>query len=572
MIVYVVLNIEDALRKRATYAIETVLEAIGVGYQFRDALVGDEEMVLCYGGSAFPPVSGHTIWIQCPCCPWLLHPEWDMKRFGHIDQSMRHLSYAGGSIPFWGDVTGGRGDRWAVTAPRGKKGGCRLRADLFGNVFFHLSRLEEWYTKERDTRDRFECNRSLLAKAGLLSWPVVDEYIKALGELLEGYCRRTEVPLIRKALWPDGKPFAVCLTHDVDRIKKWTWKRIVYEMLRTLSQLPDDPDATAKCLVAVMKSVARGENPYWNFETLLEDEDGFGAVSSFYFSTERKVKYDPSYTITDDRIQRLIRKLQASDREVGLHASYNAYNAYEDLKAERRDFIRLTGIVPRGLRVHYLRFDEGSTLPNANRLGFGYDTTLGYAEGEGFRAGTSLPFHPFDLSCDEPLGLLEIPFCIMDKTLTDYQNYDAETAEKSARSMWDAIRRFDGLFTILLHQASYDVAEYPYMRAWYRTVLKWMRQEAPFCATAERIADWWIGRIALRLVEARRDDSGAIWHFVSSQRLERMKLSIIVQALIDKLSIEVQGCPYRIEREEECIGLIVGPIEKGREIWISVQC
>ena len=571
MIVSVVMDVHQSLRKRAAYAIGTVLDAAGVGCRFPDALHGDEDIVLSYGASACPSMARHRVWIQCPCCPWLLDLESNREHFVRLDQSLRYLDCGERAIPFWGDVAGGHGDGWAITPPRGKTAACRLRADLFGNVFLHLSRIEEWCITERDQRQRFEWERSSLGKAGLLSRPVVDEYISAFGDLLQQCCQHARVPLIRKALWPGGEAFAVCLTHDVDRVKKWTAKRILREMLSALCQLTGSPDAAGRCFLSVVKSVARRENPYWNLDALLEDEDEFGLASSFYFSTERKLRFDPSYAITEDRIRQAIQLLRARNREVGLHPTYDAFDAYQILKAEHADFVRATGFAPRGLRFHYLRFDERRTLRNADRLGLAYDTTLGYAGAEGFRAGTSLPFHPFDLSSDEPLQLLEMPLCIMDRTLTEYRGYDAHAAQQATRSMWDRVCACHGLFSVLLHQACYDVGEYPYLRPWYRALLSWTRDQEAFCATAEQIADWWVARSAFRLLEARRDASGSAWRFESAHQLRAIKLLLTVPTLPGTPLIEILGPLRRMETEEGRIGLLLGPVQRGQQIRINAS-
>jgi len=54
--------------------------------------------------------------------------------------------------------------------------------------------------------------------------------------------------------WPDGKRFALCLTHDVDRVDK-AWWHCAYYFWNTRS-------------VYHLKSLfTRGKDrPYWNFE------------------------------------------------------------------------------------------------------------------------------------------------------------------------------------------------------------------------------------------------------------------------------------------------------------------
>ena len=54
----------------------------------------------------------------------------------------------------------------------------------------------------------------------LASKPVVDFLENILFNAILTGCHERKIPLVQKSYWPDGKKFAVCLTHDVDEIKK----------------------------------------------------------------------------------------------------------------------------------------------------------------------------------------------------------------------------------------------------------------------------------------------------------------------------------------------------------------
>lgn len=50
--------------------------------------------------------------------------------------------------------------------------------------------------------------------------PVVDFYEKILFDCMLFACEQLNLSIAYKPLWPDGKKFALCLTHDVDRVNK----------------------------------------------------------------------------------------------------------------------------------------------------------------------------------------------------------------------------------------------------------------------------------------------------------------------------------------------------------------
>ncbi|WP_197466416.1 hypothetical protein, partial [Oleiphilus sp. HI0080] len=56
----------------------------------------------------------------------------------------------------------------------------KIDFDLFGTIFFMLSRFEELVSPERDQHDRFPAKASLAYKYGFLERPIVDEYVELL--------------------------------------------------------------------------------------------------------------------------------------------------------------------------------------------------------------------------------------------------------------------------------------------------------------------------------------------------------------------------------------------------------
>ena len=80
-----------------------------------------------------------------------------------------------------------------------------------------------------------------------------------------------------------------------------------------------------------------------------------------------------------------------------------------------------------GHRYHYLRVDPHRNLAPLAGLGFRYDTTLGFPDALGFRAGIAHPFRPWDFARDRPANLVEVPLAVMDATLAE-ERYEALSA------------------------------------------------------------------------------------------------------------------------------------------------
>ncbi|MBN2204997.1 MAG: hypothetical protein JW767_08245, partial [Thermoleophilia bacterium] len=87
-----------------------------------------------------------------------------------------------------------------------------------------------------------------------------------------------------------------------------------------------------------------------------------------------------------------------------------------------------------------------------------YDSSLAFAEHEGFRCGTALPFHPYLLAEERPLRLVELPLAIMDTTLhqPQYRAMTAPAAEGAARAVLERVRESGGAVALLWHNMRFD--------------------------------------------------------------------------------------------------------------------
>ena len=135
-----------------------------------------------------------------------------------------------------------------------------------------------------------------------------------------------------KTRWPQGKKFAVCITHDVDRVKKTYqyFTRFVrflshFQILGAINEIQNG--------FLLFKNIKK--NPYWGFERIIEIENKYNVKSTFFFLNESgKVDlfhpkdwklYLGRYSINDPEIVKIIISLASNGWEIGLHGSYNSF-------------------------------------------------------------------------------------------------------------------------------------------------------------------------------------------------------------------------------------------------------
>jgi peptidoglycan/xylan/chitin deacetylase (PgdA/CDA1 family) len=194
----------------------------------------------------------------------------------------------------------------------------------------------------------------------------------------------------------------------------------------------------------------------------------------------------------------LVETLRGAGAEVGLHPSYRAADDLSLVEEERRALEALAGPVD-GVRYHYLRADP---FRNLAPLAFRYDSSLGYADALGFRAGIARPFHPWDHERNEPADVLEIPVAAMDATLAEphYLGLSPREAERRLLALLDRAAEVGGAFAIIWHTERFDPAT---ARGWdglYFRFIDAVRERDGICVGAGELASPGTSRRAMSRV------------------------------------------------------------------------
>ena len=83
------------------------------------------------------------------------------------------------------------------------------------------------------------------------------------------------------------------------------------------------------------------------------------------------------------------------------------------------------------------------------------DSTLGYADKEGFRCGTGDIFPVFDFHNRRQLELKERPLILMDGTLQQYRRYSIEEAFETIQYFISIGKKYSCPITLLFHNHSF---------------------------------------------------------------------------------------------------------------------
>lgn len=271
-----------------------------------------------------------------------------------------------------------------------------------------------------------------------------------------------------KIIWKDNAPYAVCLTHDVDRIKKQWYHYLVY---------------CNKGIGVQIKSFLqklKGDEPYNNFKRIAELEMSYGARSTFHFLNESHKEMTTNfmgrYKITDKVINHAIKWLDSNGFEIGLHGSYYSYNNEELLRKEKETLERIVGHSVVSTRQHFLNHDETTWKIHKN-IGLKYDSTVGNKK----TTGENLPVFPYYTK----EGILEMPITVMDTVLLT----NREDMQKVLDACADVASR-GGLIMLNFHQRQLRETEYPFVVMTYTRLLETAKKDNAWMATMKEIGEY----------------------------------------------------------------------------------
>jgi signal transduction histidine kinase len=105
-------------------------------------------------------------------------------------------------------------------------------------------------------------------------------------------------------------------------------------------------------------------------------------------------------------------------------------------------------------RQHFLKLKMPQTYQQLLKSGISADYTMGFASLAGFRAGTCTAYYFFDLSRNQRTELLIHPFQVMDVTLKNYLQMEAEDADQLIEELMLEVKKVNGTFISLWHNES----------------------------------------------------------------------------------------------------------------------
>lgn len=363
-------------------------------------------------------------------------------------------------------------------------------------------RLEEHERAQRDQWGCWEYGFSESFHEGRLLEPDVDRWVAE---------RRAELGgrVALEPLWPDGRPFALCMTHDVDLVSESSTPRQALRSMRlSLTERPTTLRGravrAARPGVRAARAVAHGISLAPRADALelcVELERERGVTASYFFTVYPGAagsRYDCLYDFGDRcrfrgervTVAEIAATLDAEGFDVGLHGSYNSALAPGLLPRERASLEAALGREVTTTRQHFLHWEIRTTPRLQAEAGLRADSSLGFNRNLGFRAGTSLPFRHHDVEHGETLDLVQVPLFVHDGALlrADALELGLELAKETLVRSIDRVAEVGGVATLVFHPN--NLARDDYLEL-YTTALDHGLGLGAWFASVRDLDAWW---------------------------------------------------------------------------------
>lgn len=376
---------------------------------------------------------------------------------------------------------------WGIEAGEGTvripRSALRAVTDIAGVV-------AEQETTAADRFGRVPPDRNALVGAGLERTPVISLAARTLGEVARRAAGRRPIRFL--APWPDGRRWAVALTHDVDVVRWWP----VFTALRLSELLRRAEWAQATRVLGTIPGALFGRPVVAALTGLIAAERAQRVSSSWFVlcgtpTLKTMAAGDLTYLPESALARTLLSAILGAGNEVGLHGSFETYLSADAFAHQRRRLAGLVGAEVPGVRQHFLRLRPGRTQRAMAQSGFGYDASIGFPDRNGFRQGLADIAPLWDHEQGRPLPIDEVPVMWMDRALSKYRgNENPEAWINDGLELAEACRSVEGLWTGVWHPNLAPALGFPGAPQAYGRLLEALLAREPYVGTVGELVAW----------------------------------------------------------------------------------
>jgi hypothetical protein len=420
--------------------------------------------------------------------------------------------------------------------------------DLAATVYYHLTRIDEKSCKYPEEIDR-NLTKQRLYKFGRFKIPVVDVLCRWFAEIID----KKEIPLLKKALFPQGQSCGVAVTHDIDRL------HAINPLKKRLFKLIHRFGPTNKNRYEM---ITRAEKRLWIFDKLVSDYQKRDIKATFFFLAKKMENKSYRYDIRIKKIRSLLHMLCENKQEIALHSSRYAFDRKKRYHKEKRALDKALGSNVAGLRQHYIRCLFPEIWRIASGLNLLYDSSLVFRRMSGFRAGTSHPFSGFNYENGAKLPIIECPALFFENTLPG-EGADQEKAVTEIKDLFEQVKKYQGVMVALWHQDNiYE--NNPLPKIW-KNFLDLLDSNTMYLETLQKQVEW--NRVRNKIKVKGVVQEGEKWSVILDIPENLSKFTLILPAGFGRVTLgNAKVCGTLMGNN-----LIIETIDEVRELKIKFE-
>ena len=254
----------------------------------------------------------------------------------------------------------------------------------------------------------------------------------------------------------------IILTHDVDAVTKTMvirLKQTAFHLFNAVRNLSQGQLYLSRQKLLKALTFFASQDDYWCFDAIMALEEQYNARSYFNIYggvlqklNLKKLLIDPSYDVKEPKLKQKLQEMHIRGWKIGLHQSSTAWEDANVMKQERQRVETALGFPVTSCRQHWLYFSWEKTWKAQQEAGFELDSTLGFNDRSGFRTGSALRYHPWNIDGKYSMNLEILPMVLMDSHLYDYNDLNYYYCRQEMNYWIEEIYQVRGVASIIWHQ------------------------------------------------------------------------------------------------------------------------
>lgn len=421
-----------------------------------------------------------------------------------------------------------------VRTSNGKSYYGKLSFDIIGNIFFNIASYEQRNSRKKDELGRISDSASsfnLNAKV-----PYVNELLFLLDNIIKDSYNVTNRNAIRKQQWPKAENQAVCLTHDVSYLSKWSISSFIGSFFTDLLILPYVTKSIPS-LFEKFKFLFTNDEPYWNFEVVDEIYKKYSNLkASYFFSSIKNSKLEADYSLKSKDVTAVINTLTKNKHEVALLASTESNDKRTQLSKEINDLNKIVKKEKLGVKQNHSKIVFDNTAKFQDTTNVLYSNSQAMLSKNGFYNGIAYPYKRFILSEKTESSSYEIPVTFNDEQLFVAKNRKISFDDATA-SYKELSKNITGCGGVMCY--NFNIANFyenKYLAKLLESIIQHEKGKNVYFSTVANIAKWWQKRSEVTVNEHPNG-----FDIAFTKNFENFSVE-----LINKQNIEIENAEFEL--------------------------